>query len=308
MIDGANVSFEKLFEGIPMIWPTFLNTPPSESNANECKVWIIPVPYEATESISAGTRSAPKTIIEASKALEDFDIELGRDISKVGICTLPEIESAIGSPEAMISRVEKVTKTAMALGKLPILVGGEHTIAVGSSIAAKNVWENITVLYLDAHADMRDSFMGSRFGHATAARRIYENSRIIHVGLRSASEIEYKFIEEKRISNYPSPQSGSYKLSEIENICEDLTQNVYISIDFDVLDPSVIPATSAPEPGGLSWSGLTNLLRRICCSKTIVGMDFVELSPNLGPEYSAHVAAKLIYKMIGYCTATKNEH
>ena len=98
---------------------------------------------------------------------------------------------------------------------------------------------------------------------------------------------------------------GFYTLSEIDKICEELTQNVYVSFDFDVFDPSVIPATGAPEPGGLSWGGVTNLLSRICSSKTIVGMDFVELSPNLGPEYSSHVAAKLIYKSIGYCTVLK---
>ncbi len=305
MNNGGDLNFEKLFEGIPMTWPTFLNTPPSEANANACKVWIIPVPYEATESISAGTRLAPKTVIEASKDLEDFDIELGHDISKIGICTLPEIESDINSPEAMVARVEKVTSIAINLGKLPILIGGEHTISVGSTKAARDVWENVTVLYLDAHADMRDSFMGGRFSHATAARRIYENARIIHVGLRSASELEYNFLEKENISKYLSPQIAAYTLAQIDKICEVLTQNVYVSFDFDVFDPSVIPATGAPEPGGLSWVGVTNLLRRICSSKTIVGMDFVELSPNLGPEYSSHVAAKLIYKSIGYCTVPK---
>ena len=305
MVDGGNVNFEKLFDGIPMIWPTFLNTPPSESNAKQCKVWIIPVPYEATESISGGSRLAPRTIIEASKALEDFDIELAHDISKVGICTLPEIESAINSPEAMIRRVEKITRIAIDMGKLPILIGGEHTIALGSIEAAKDVWDDLTVLYLDAHADMRSTFMGGRFGHATVARRVYENSKMIHVGLRSASDIEYKFIEKENILNYPSPPIGCYTSTDIENICDNLTQHVYISLDFDVLDPSVIPATGTPEPGGLSWAGITSLLREICCSKTIVGMDFVELSPNLGPEYSAHVAAKLIYKSIGYCTIAK---
>ena len=288
-------------EDVPRTWETFLDTPASVT-LEDANVVIVPVPYDSTTSFKTGARHGPRAAITASKQLEEWDIELGRDISTVGIYTTQEIEPHTGGPEAMIERVRRVAGHFMAQDKLVALLGGEHTITVGGVSAALEKHPHLTVLYLDAHADLRDEYMESRWSHACVARRLYERARVVEVGVRSMSQDEARFISANDVPVFTWPPSGDIE-HLAANVIERLGRDVYVSIDLDVFDPSIMPAVGTPEPGGMTWIDVTKLLRMISKRRQIVGFDVVELSPNEGPEACAFTAAKLLYKLIGYATS-----
>lgn len=285
-------------EGVPRTWETFLDTPASET-LDEASVVLVPVAYDGTTSFKSGARHGPRAIIDASKQIEDWDVELGRDISEVGIYTSQEIEANVDGPEAMAEHVRRVSSHFMLQDKLVGLLGGEHSISIGGVSAAQEKYPNLTVLHLDAHADMRDEYMGSRWSHACVARRLSERAPIVEVGVRSMSEEEARFIDANDVPMFFWPQS-----SELEGLASHVLQKlgptVYVSVDLDVLDPSIMSAVGTPEPGGMGWHEITGLLRQIAEQRRIIGFDVVELSPNEGPEACAFTAAKLVYKMIGY--------
>ncbi len=281
-------------EGVPRTWETFLDTPASET-LDDAGVVLVPVPYDSTTSFKSGARRGPRAIINASKQLEDFDIELGRDISDVGIYTTQEIEVNVDGPEAMIERVRQVAGHFVSQDKLVGLLGGEHTITIGGVSAALEKYPDLTVLYLDAHADIRDQYMGSRWSHACVARRLQERTPVVEVGVRSMSENEAKFIDSNNVPVF-------YFEGLAAHVLEKLGPNVYVTVDLDVLDPSIMSAVGTPEPGGMSWHEMTSLLRQVADQRRVVGFDVVELSPDEGPEACAFTAAKLVYKMIGYVT------
>ena len=288
-------------EDVPRTWETFLDTPASVT-LDDANVVIVPVPYDSTTSFKTGARHGPRAAITASKQVEEWDIELGRDISTVGIYTTQEIEPHTGGPEAMIERVRRVAGHFMAQDKLVALLGGEHTITVGGVSAALEKHPHLTVLYLDAHADLRDEYMESRWSHACVARRLYERARVVEVGVRSMSQDEARFISANDVPVFTWPPSGDIE-HLAANVIERLGRDVYVSIDLDVFDPSIMPAVGTPEPGGMTWIDVTKLLRMISKRRQIVGFDVVELSPNEGPEACAFTAAKLLYKLIGYATS-----
>lgn len=285
---------------VPRTWETFLDIPPSLT-LDAASVVAIPVPYDSTTSFKSGARHGPRAAITASKQLEEWDIELQRDISTVGIYTTQEIEPHIGGPEAMIGRVRRVASHFAAQKKLVALLGGEHTITLGGVSAALERHPDLTVLYLDAHADLRDKYMGSRWSHACVARRLSERARVVEVGVRSMSEEEARFIESNDIPVFMWPSEHSID-QLAANIVERLGREVYVSVDLDVLDPAIMSAVGTPEPGGMSWHEAARLLRLIGENRHIVGFDVVELSPTEGPEACAFTAAKLFYKLIGYAT------
>ena len=287
-------------DDVPRSWGTFLDTPPADpANA---RVVLIPVPYDATTSYRGGARHGPKAIITASRELEDYDLELDRDVSTVGIHTAPEVAPDASGPEAMVARVERVVRSVAAPGKLIGLLGGEHTIAVGSVRALRELYPDMSVLYLDAHADLRDEYMGTGWGHASVARRLYGVVPLVQVREHSLSAKEGCFICDNglRVVYRPPDRSIIDELSS--HVLEPLTDDVYISIDLDVLDPSLMSAVGTPEPGGMRWEELTGLLRTVASERRIVGFDITELSPLEGPEACAYIAAKLTYKLIGYAT------
>ena len=264
---------------------------------------MVPVPYDSTTSFKSGARHGPRAIINASKQLEDFDIELGRDISDIGIYTTQEIEPNVDSPQAMMERVRRVTSHFMSRDKLVGVLGGEHTITIGGVSAALEYFSDLTVLYLDAHADLRNEYMGSRWSHACVARRLSERVPLVEVGVRSMSEEEVQFIDHNDMPVFLWPPPVETEKS-VADVIEKLGPNVYVSIDLDVLDPSIMSAVGTPEPGGMSWHQVTSLLRQVAEQRRIVGFDVVELSPSEGPEACAFAAAKLVYKTIGYATQT----
>jgi agmatinase len=288
---------------VPLQWNTFLDTSPQQSDPETAHVYVIPVPYDSTTSYKSGARDGPNAIIEASRQLEDLDLELMRDISTVGIHTTPALDPDVSGPEAMISRVRTAVHSAVYRGKLVAMLGGEHTITVGAVQAMADLHSDLSVLYLDAHADMRDSYMGSRWGHASVARRVCEVAPLVQVGVRSASVEEISFIEKEDIPVFFWSGATPDQDSQANQVTERLSSNVYISIDLDVFDPSEIAAVGTPEPGGMRWGEVIGLLRAVSQRRNIVGFDLVELSPSLGPIAGAYAAAKLAYKLMGYATA-----
>ncbi len=295
-------------ENIPMLWNTFLDTPPDEANLATSEVVVIPFPYDSTTSYKTGSRLGPSSIINASKHLEDFDLELDRDISEIGIHTRPEIKPDISGPRAMVDLVKRTILPIVKSGKFPVILGGEHTVTTGAIQAVTEVFSDVSVLYFDAHADLRNDFMGSCWGHASVARRIHEICPIVHVGLRSCATEELIFIRDKQIpvffwtvSNCPVDLT---KLAS--DILGHLSNQVYISIDLDVLDPSIMSAVGTPEPGGMLWHEIINLLKLISNERKIIGFDVTELSPSEGSESCSYTAAKLVYKLIGYAKRPKD--
>ena len=290
-------------KGVPRYWDTFLDTPPGEFGADAARVTLVPVPYDGTTSYRGGSRHGPKAIITASRQLEDYDLELDRDISSVGIYTAPEIEPDAGGPEAMIRRVERVAGSLAAPGKLIGLLGGEHTVTVGAVRALKGLYADLSVLYLDAHADLREEYMGTSWGHASVARRLHDLCSIVLVGVRSLSADERRFISVEGLPVFFWP-SGSTIGELSSRLVEALSAHVYVSIDLDVFDPSLMAAVGTPEPGGMGWEEVTGVLRSVSERRKVVGFDVTELSPGEGPEACAFTAAKLTYKLIGYATSS----
>lgn len=291
-------------EEVPRRWESFLDAAPHESDFSRARVVVLPVPYDSTTSYRTGARHGPKAIIAASRELEDYDPELDRDIFSLGIYTAPELAPDLGSPEAMMERVRRAVLPLARAGKLVCLLGGEHSVTVGAVQAMREAYPDLSVLYLDAHADLRDEYMGTRWGHASAARRVYELCPLVQVGVRSLSAEEMEFIRDTKLpvffwtGDVPAPPVLAAQA------LEHLSRRVYVSVDLDVLDPSLMAAVGTPEPGGMGWRELTGLLRAIAQQRQIVGFDIVELSPQEGPEACAYTAAKLAYKLMGYATAT----
>ena len=286
---------------MPLLSGNFLDMPASGSCFETARVVIVSVPYDGTTSYKSGAREGPRAIISASRHLEDFDLELKRDVSQVGIHTMPEVEVHIGDPRAMSQRVEEVVLTLADKGKIVCLLGGEHSITLGSVRAFSQIYPDLSVLYLDAHADLRAEYMGSGWGHASVARRVSEICPLIEVGVRSVSEEEYRFIEEKALPVFflDGAQSIDKVAGEVLSL---LSAHVYVSVDLDVFDPSFMAAVGTPEPGGIGWGEALALLRSVGESRDIVGFDITELSPREGPEACAFIAAKLAYKLMGYAT------
>ncbi len=287
----------------PLQWRTFLDTPPQEDCPASAGVFVIPVPYDSTASFKSGARHGPAAIISASRHLEDYDIELDRDISQVGIHTTPELQPNMDGPKAMIANVRTAVGSAIRRGKLAMLLGGEHTVTIGAVQAYADLYPDLSVLYIDAHADLRQAWQGTRWGHASVARRISEICPLALVGIRSVSADELEYASARRIPMHLwSPHSPDNLRDAIAHALAHLTANVYISIDLDALDPSIMAAVGAPEPGGMLWHEITALLRAVSQNANIVGFDLVELTPGEGPLACAFTAAKLAYKLTGYAT------
>ncbi len=274
------------------------------SDWEEARVVVLPIPYDSTTGWRSGARDAPRAIIDASRYLELYDLELDQEIYQVGIHTLPEIQPEMTSPEHMTERVYTVAREVLDKNKMLLMLGGEHSLTLGMVKAYRERYEALSVLQLDAHADLRDSYLGTKFSHATVMRRVCELCPIVPVGIRSLSREEHQFINETGIKPFYAKGLISTEDS-IQRIIDSLSGEVYITIDLDVLDSSIMSAVGTPEPGGIGWYELLGLLREVAQSKRVVGFDLVELCPGEGPLACAFVAAKLAYKLIGYifCTA-----
>ncbi len=286
-------------QDFPQLLHNFAGLMPPYSDRARAKVVVVPVPYDGTSEWHSGSRHGPKAIIETSRYLELYDLETDTEIHRIGIHTLNEIEPVMEGPEAMVELVYQVVKGLAGEGKFVVVLGGEHSVTLGVVRALGESFPGLSVLQLDAHADLRDEYLGTRYGHACVMRRVSECCPVVQVGVRSLSLEEKQFIERSGIKcSFIQEPEG--KLGDPEEIIAGLGQHVYITIDLDVFDPSVMPAVSTPEPGGMQWHQVLNLLKLVARRRHIVGFDLVELCPREGPDHCAFLAAKLAYKLIGY--------
>ena len=268
-----------------------------EDSLDDSHVVVLPVPYDAAASYNTGMRFAPRNIITSSHNIETFDPELGAElIDKVRIHTAHPIEPNLSSPKAMADDVYDVVKQMIELGKFPLILGGDHSISFGPVRAFSEKFPDLTVLQIDAHADLLDEFEGTRYSHACIMRRAEElGVNTIHIGVRSYSQSEHEHMKEAKII-FKAP----FRIEQIPKIIEACTDDVYLTIDSDGFDPSLMPGTGTPVPGGLLWYESLALFRELFSKKNVVGMDFVELCPLGTDTRSEDVAAMLLYKLIGY--------
>ena len=276
----------------------FGGLPPAFSDFDAARVTVLPVPYDSTTEWHSGTRKGPKSIIEASFYLEWFDIELGGEVISIGIHTLPELEPAMSSPRDMADRVEAVVRNLVEKSKFVVTLGGEHSISYGAIRAYNANYRDFSVLQLDAHTDLRNQYLGTEYSHACVMRRVIELCPITQVGIRSMSLEENEFIVRKGLKPFIYNQENIS--SSIDKIIQTLAPNVYITIDLDVFDPSIMSSVGTPEPGGMLWHDVLSLLFAVSQKRTVVGFDIVELCPDQGTEACSFLAAKLAYKLIGY--------
>ncbi len=267
------------------------------------KVVLLPVPYDATSTYIKGSRHGPAAILNASYQLENYDIETGTEPYKAGIYTDKAVTEC-SSPEKMVEAVHHRVSKHITNGKFVVTIGGEHSVSIGAAKAHAEKFENLSVLQLDAHSDLRDEYQSSKFNHACVMARVRDFCPVVQAGIRSMDIAEKKLLTPGRvffaedIYKDRSPQDG--QAHYIDALLEKLTDIVYITIDLDVFDPSIMPSTGTPEPGGLLWYDVLALLRAVCEKKNVVGFDVVELCPNENNKAPDFTAAKLIYKLLAY--------
>ncbi len=260
-------------------------------------------PYDGTTSYAAGTRNGPAAILAASTQVELFDHELGREPCSVGVTTLPSLLPSAAGAEAMVDAVEELCARPFADGKLVATLGGEHSIALGAVRAAVKARGPLSVLQIDAHLDLRDRYEGSRFSHACVARRLLElGCDLVQVGVRTACPEELEAIRAHGLRPiWGHELAATPDATWIARVLASFKrERVYVTLDVDGLDPSVIPGTGTPVPGGLGWYQTLALLRAVGAEHEVVGFDLCELSPIPGQHASEFAAALLAYKMIGY--------
>jgi agmatinase len=285
-------------EGAFLPQRAFAGLVPPYSNLQQSKTVILPVPYDGTSEWRGGSRHGPQAIIDASQYLELYDLELDREIYKVGICTLPQVEPLMSSPQDMIERVYQVIKGLIQKEKFVVMLGGEHSLSLGAVRAFKETLPRLSVLQLDAHADLRDEYLGTKYGQACVMRRIFELCAIVQVGVRSLSWEEKQFLTQNKLMPFYMSGSASNKAS-IDQIVASLSEDVYVTIDVDVLDPSIMSAVGTPEPDGMQWRQVLDIIESVALHKHVVGFDLVEFCPGEGPSSCAFLLAKLAYKLIG---------
>lgn len=280
--------------GIPR---TFLGV---QNDYAKSKYVVLSAPYDSTASYGVGMRFGPHAIIEASRQVETYDIELQRSFESAGMYTCDELECHRGSPEKNCGYVQEAVEAVLKEKRFPLLLGGEHSVSIGAfnAFAKHSGADEISVLQIDAHADMRQEYEGTECNHACVMRRCREKFHAVSVGIRSYSEEEADTI-----------RKGKHDIFGVEfdaaEVVKHLKGNVYVTIDLDGFDPSECPAVGTPEPGGLRWKQVLELLRLVSQKKKIVGADIVELCPIPGNTVSDFLAARLAYKIIGYVETGK---
>jgi len=290
--EGGTFLSQRVFAGLELPY----------SNLQKAKTVILPVPYDSTSEWRGGSRHGPQAIIDASQYLELYDLELDRDIYKVGICTLPQIEPCMSSPQDMIERVYQVVKGLIQKKKFVVMLGGEHSLSLGAVRAYKENIPSLSVLQLDAHADLRDEYLGTKYGQACVMRRVFELCPVAQVGVRSLSWEEKQFLTHNKLMPFFMSDLVSNKIS-IDQIVDSLSDDVYVTIDVDVLDPSIMSAVGTPETDGMQWRQVLDIIELVALHKHIVGFDLVEFCPGEGPNSCAFLLAKLAYKIIGCAVA-----
>lgn len=260
------------------------------------KYVVLPVPFDETSTWIKGTDRGPASIIEASANMELYDIETGSEVFRNGIHTLPPLTGE-KNPEILTETIYNKTGQLLKDNKFCVVIGGNHTVSIGAVKAHIDNFKDLTVLQLDAHSDMRESYNDSKYNHACVMARIKEWTKPVMAGIRSMDSSEIENVK-NAIIFYADEVSNNPDFNK--EIVTFLSENVYITIDLDVFDPSIMSSTGTPEPGGLTWYCVINLLKNIAVNRNIVGFDVVELCPNPNNKAPDFLAAKLIYTLLSY--------
>lgn len=272
----------------------YAGIPDKYARIDEAKVVLIPVPYDGTSTWQKGADKGPEAFLDASENMELYDIETKTEVYKKGVYLAPPVTEN-SSPEKMVEAVYKTTKNYIKQDKFVTLFGGEHSVSIGSIRAFKDSFEDLTVVQLDAHADLRPEYEGSKCNHACALHEASNTTNLIQVGIRSMDISEKDHMDENQVY-------FAHDLYEdwMDDAIGQMTPNVFITIDLDAFDPSIMPSTGTPEPGGLFWYETLDFLKMMFKKKNVVGFDIVELCPNKKERSSDFLAAKLYYKMLSY--------
>jgi agmatinase len=262
----------------------------------ESGIIILPVPYDKTSTWMKGADKGPDAIIEASVNLEFYDIETSSEAHLKGIFTCPPVLEK-ETPGKLVNAVHDRTLSLIRDQKFPVIIGGNHTVSIGAIKAFSESFDNFSVLQLDAHTDLRQEYEGSEFNHACAMARAQEYTQLVQVGIRSVSKDELQWIKKERIF---FSHELYYDKSLYGKAIDLLSENVYITIDLDVFDPSIMPSTGTPEPGGPGYFELMHFLREVIKRKNVVGFDVVELCPSETNKSSDFIAAKIVYQLLSY--------
>lgn len=275
---------------------TYAGIPEKYAKLDSSKIVLIPVPYDGTSTWQKGADKGPEAFLHASENMELYDIETQTEVYKQGVF-LADAVTENSSPEAMVEAVHKATKNYIKRNKFVTIFGGEHSISIGTIRAFNECFDNLTVLHIDAHADLRKTYQGSSCNHACAVYEASQTTNLIQVGIRSMDIIETTVMDkDKTYFAHEMAQDDSWMDSAIEQ----MTENVFITFDLDAFDPSILPSTGTPEPGGLFWYETLEFLKMVFEEKNVVGFDIVELCPNEHEKSSDFLAAKLYYKMLSY--------
>jgi agmatinase len=280
---------------------TYAGIPEENAILENSKVMLVTVPYDGTSTWGKGADKGPELFLDASENMELYDIETATEPYLEGVYLAGEVAED-SSPEAMTEAVYQKTKEMLQHDKLFTLFGGEHSVSIGSIRAVGEKYENLTVLQLDAHTDLRPEFHGSTSNHACAVFEANQKHNLVQVGIRSCDVEEMQYV--------PKGQCfWAHEIAEnpnwIEDVLSKVSGNVYITIDLDAFDPSIAPSTGTPEPGGLAWYPTLKLLKKVFEKCNVVAFDIVELMDSANPKPTAFLAAKLYYKMLAYYHLSK---
>jgi agmatinase len=263
---------------------------------DDAAILLQPIPYDGTSTWVKGADRGFEAFLDASEHMEVYDIETDSEVYKKGIHILPEI-GRTGAPEEVFREVYEKTSQLLKTDKFLTFFGGEHAVSIGIIKAFYEKYPDISILQFDAHTDLRPTYMGSPYNHACALHEASKNTNLVQVGIRSMDIIEREFVRRDRC----------FLAKDIHNTTgwmysalDKLGDKVYITLDLDVFDPSVLPATGTPEPGGLDWYTVISFLKKVFKSKDVIGFDIVELAPRKGQKESEFLASKLYYKMLSY--------
>ncbi len=288
----------------------FLALEPRYSDYRKSRYAVLPVPYDATTTFRTGTRDGPRAVISASQQVEPFDHETNNEPYTVGIATLAPLEPQAAGPQQMHEHVLQAARRIARAGKFLIALGGEHGITSALVRAVMTRYKKLSVLQIDAHADLRNSYQGSAYSHACVMRRVLElGATVVPVGVRSFSAEEARFMRRAGVRPVPAskctqPASHCSGPSWIDEVVARLQHPVYVTIDMDGFDPSCVPGVGTPEPGGLDWYTACRLLRAVTSNRRVVAADVVETLPLPGSVVSEFLAARLVYKLIAYVEAS----
>ncbi|EDM43631.1 putative agmatinase [unidentified eubacterium SCB49] len=275
---------------------TYAGIPKENAALETSKIVLIPVPYDGTSTFQKGADKGPDAFLHASENMELYDIETETEVYKQGICLLDPITEN-SSPEAMVAAVYAKTKQMILRNKFVTVFGGEHSISIGTIRAFNECFDDLTVLHIDAHADLRKSYEGTSCNHACAVYEASQTTNLLQVGIRSMDVAETRVMDKEKTWFAHDMVNNEYW---IDNVIAACSENVFITFDLDAFDPSIMPSTGTPEPGGLFWYETLEFLKQVFEEKNVVGFDIVELMPREEDKSSDFLAAKLYYKMLSY--------